>query len=56
VAALFGAMATQPAVVDDYYGLFGQTVMPGDFFSPAHLGRIMAGSNPSVAAAKALSA
>jgi 2-polyprenyl-6-methoxyphenol hydroxylase-like FAD-dependent oxidoreductase len=49
VAALFGAMATQPAVVDDYYGLFGQTVMPADFFSPDHVGRIMAGGNPSVA-------
>jgi 2-polyprenyl-6-methoxyphenol hydroxylase-like FAD-dependent oxidoreductase len=48
VAALFGAMATQPAVIDDYYGLFGQTVMPADFFSPAHMARIMAGDNPAL--------
>ncbi len=52
VAALFGAMASQPAVIDDYYGLFGQTVAPSAFFSPAHMARIMSGANARVADAR----
>jgi 2-polyprenyl-6-methoxyphenol hydroxylase-like FAD-dependent oxidoreductase len=52
VAALFGAMATQPAVIDDYYGLFGQTVTPAAFFSPEHMARIMSGTNAAVAGAR----
>jgi len=38
---VFAALAHQPHQADRYFGLFGQTVMPADFFSPENLGAIL---------------
>ena len=38
---VFAALAHQPDQADRYFGLFGQTVMPSDFFSPENLGAIL---------------
>ena len=37
VIALFSALDGNQKQIDRYYGLFGQTVTPGDFFSPQSL-------------------
>ena len=41
---VFAALAHQPHQADRYFGLFGQTVMPADFFSPENLGSILGAS------------
>jgi 2-polyprenyl-6-methoxyphenol hydroxylase-like FAD-dependent oxidoreductase len=41
VIQLFGALAGNQPQIDRYFGLFGQTVSPADFFSPANLQSIM---------------
>lgn len=41
VIQLFGALAGNQPQIDRYFGLFGQTVSPADFFSPANLQHIM---------------
>lgn len=38
---VFAALAHQPRQADRYFGLFGQTVMADDFFSPENLGAIL---------------
>ena len=47
------ALAQQPHQADRFFGLFGQTVMPADFFSPENLGAIL---NTATAAAPTASA
>lgn len=44
---VFAALAHQPHQANRYFGLFGQTVMPADFFSPENLGAILSGSAPA---------
>lgn len=44
---VFAALAQQQHQADRYFGLFGQTVMPADFFSPQNIGSILSGSAPS---------
>jgi len=43
---VFAALAHQPHQSDRYFGLFGQTVMPSDFFSPENLGAILSAPAP----------
>ena len=51
---VFAALAHQPHQADRYFGLFGQTVMPADFFSPENLGAILsANTNASAPGASA---
>ncbi len=40
VVKLFGALAGNQAQADRYFGVFGQTVSPADFFSPENLQQI----------------
>lgn len=49
VLALFGALAGKQAQIDRYFGLFGQTVSPADFFSADNMAQIMA-PRPAMAA------
>ena len=42
VFKLFMALAGQQAQIDNYYGVFGQTVTPTAFFDPANLARLFA--------------
>ena len=44
---VFAALAHQPQQADRYFGLFGQTVMPEDFFSPENLGAILSATAPN---------
>lgn len=44
VMRLFGALAGQQAQIDRYFGVFGQTVPPADFFSPENVAQILAGT------------
>lgn len=47
VIQLFGALAGQPAEIDRYYGVFGQTVPPAEFFAPDNLARILQAGSPA---------
>ena len=38
---VFMALAGNQAQIDRYFGLFGQTVTPADFFAPANLQAIL---------------
>lgn len=42
VIGLFVALAGNQPQIDRYFGMFGQTVTPGEFFDPANLQAIMA--------------
>lgn len=44
MSALFAALATNRREADRYFGLFGQTVLPADFFDPANVARLLAGA------------
>lgn len=44
---VFAALAHQPHQADRYFGLFGQTVMPADFFSAENLGAILNAQAPA---------
>jgi flavin-dependent dehydrogenase len=53
VIQLFGALAGNQPEIDRYFGVFGQTVSPADFFSPANLQKIhehSAARQPAVSA------
>lgn len=41
---VFMALAGQQTQIDRYFGLFGQTVTPAEFFAPANLQAILAGA------------
>lgn len=47
---VFAALAQQPHQADRYFGLFGQTVMPADFFSPENLSAILSAGAPNASA------
>lgn len=42
IIKLFMALAGNQEQLDRYYGLFGQTVSPGEFFDPANMAKIFA--------------
>lgn len=44
IIKLFTALAGNQAQIDRYYGVFGQTVTPGEFFDPANMAQIFAGA------------
>lgn len=47
---VFAALAHQPHQADRYFGLFGQTVMPSDFFSPENIEAILGARAPASSA------
>ncbi|HEY2512573.1 MAG TPA: NAD(P)/FAD-dependent oxidoreductase [Polyangiaceae bacterium] len=44
IIKLFVALAGNQAQTDRYFGVFGQTVTPGDFFGPENMARLFSGS------------
>ncbi len=42
IIKLFMALAGNQKQIDRYYGLFGQTVTPAEFFDPANMAEIFA--------------
>lgn len=49
VVKLFGALGGNQAQADRYFGVFGQTVSPADFFSDDNLGKLFADAQASAA-------
>jgi 2-polyprenyl-6-methoxyphenol hydroxylase-like FAD-dependent oxidoreductase len=47
VVKLFTALAGNQEQIDRYYGVFGQTVTPGEFFDPANMAGILAAAQPA---------
>ncbi|RZI86654.1 MAG: hypothetical protein EOP38_00830 [Rubrivivax sp.] len=50
VIQIFTALAGNQPQIDRYFGVFGQTVSPADFFSPENIGQILAGHQAAVSA------